>query len=186
MWYFRSVSTYCFLSDNASAIPLKTRRGEENLRDPLVQKKFNPLAKNGYFPLPLRLKTGFFYPLQNVFSCDPQTVLSNFTPIRQFFPPILLPSDSFFSPISPLGQLFDPPRTAFLPILPHRTVYFDSFYSPRHFSENFSPLGHLFPSNKNLQVKKRIFSTPLGQGDLTPSDKKAISSPLPVFLMELP
>jgi len=83
--------------------------------------------------------------------------IANFTPLGQFF-----------VNFTPLGQLF-------LPILPPWTVYFDNFTPLRH----VTPLGHLFlrpPSDKKLQFftprsKTRIFSTPLGQGDLTPSDR---------------
>jgi len=81
-------------------------------------------------------------------------LIIHFTPIGQFFSPILPPSDSLFCQFYPL-RLFSrkcyPPRTDFLET----------------------------PSDKSLklftpQVKNKDFQYPHGQGDLTPSDKKAI------------
>jgi len=101
------------------------------------------------------------------FSCDPPDSFVQFYPPRTVFPanfiPIVFffanftPSDSFFRHFNPLGQFI-------LTIL-----------TP---SDNFSwdPLRTKFAFFYH-QDKNKDFSYPPGQGDLTPLDKKAISSP---------
>jgi len=79
-----------------------------------------PWTKTGIFLTPLGHKTGFFYPLGQVFFLWP---LEQFCPIflGQFFLSILPPPHVHFV------VNFTPPRKAFLPILPPWTVYFDNF-----------------------------------------------------------
>jgi len=157
----------------------KNRRGEENLRDPLGQNWdfFNPLAQNGYFPP--RTQNSIFLPSSDMFfSCDPppdsfvqfyppQTVfLADFSPLGTVFLSILPPST--------LGQLFShilPPSDSFFYHLASDSLFWQ-FYPPQTiFRKCYPPLTH-------------FLETPLRLGDLTPSDKKAIYSPPPVFLMK--
>jgi len=140
-----------------------------------------PLGQNWDFSIPSDTKQDFFTPPRRYFFLvTPQTVLSNFTPLGQFFPPILPPS--FFCQFTPLGQLILPPSDSFFhPFFPPQT-FFRKCYTPQTtFLET--------PSDKNLQfftpqVKKKDFQHTPGQGDLTPSNKKAIPPPFLFFLME--
>jgi len=116
-------------------------------------------------------KTGiFFNPL------GPPDSFVKFYPLRQFFPTIF--------------------PTIFLSILPPRTAIFthftpsDSLFWQFYHTENVAPSDTFSwdpPRTKMCsfppphQVKNKDFQYPPGQGDLTPSDKKAISSPLLFF-----
>jgi len=91
----------------------RTGGGEENLRETLGQSDM-------------------------FFSCDPQTVVSNFTLLRQFSCRFY-PLRQFFVNFITLGQLF-------LPILPPSDSFFHPFYPLRQFNLTISPLRH-FPKN---------------------------------------
>jgi len=124
-----------------------------------------PWPKTGIFFTPLGHKIGFFYPLGHFFFLRPQTVFTNFTPLRQFFPPILPPSDCFFVNFTPLIQFFSP-------ILPHSDTFFHTFYPPRtFFSIDFTPLRHFFNDFTPLGQFFNNF-TPLVQFFLRPSSDK--------------
>jgi len=156
------------------AIPLKNQKGGRKISLTPSDKIriFQPPGQKRVFSLPPSdTKQDFFTLLGHVLFLWPP---------RQFCP-ILPPSDSFSCRFYPLGQFFVN--------LPPRTAFFTHFTPLGHFFNNFTPLGHFFLrplSDKNCiflppRSKTRIFSTPFGHGNLTPSDKKAISSPPSIF-----
>jgi len=175
----------CICGDlQVRAIPLKKQEGERKISVTPSDKIgiFPTWLKTGFFLTPPRTQNRiFFTPLGHVFSCDPQTVLSNFTPLRQFFTPILPPSDSFLSILPPSDIFFYPfypPRTAFFTHFTPSDSLFWQFYPPPSDTFSWDPLGQKF-AGFTPQIKNKDF--PLGQGDLTPSDKKAIYSPPSCF-----
>jgi len=159
----------------------KNRRGEEILRDPLGQNWdfYNPPGQKRVFSFTrLEHKTGFFTPFGHVFFLWPPDSFVQFTPLRQFFPPILPPlGQYFFVNFTPFGHLFHP----FYPARKLILTFFRKFYPPRTpFLET--------PLDKNLHFlppgQQQELSVPPSDRVVWPPRTKRPFPPLPVFLME--
>jgi len=96
------------------------------MHDPLKIGIFQPPGQKRVVSLPHSDTKQDFLPPRTCCSCPPKTVLSKFTPLGQFFPPILPPrtvfcqcyppQTVFFTHFTPLGQYI-------LTILPHSDIF---------------------------------------------------------------